>query len=177
MTKENLKQEFIKNFGKEKWNQEEMLEKLAPYEKIITQELIIERLPIIVEEIQEDSRLDLKNLCIIISSKKIKNKKEALKCLVHEYRHYYQLAIVGNNQTEHPFYDLWKESLQSYNETSTLTPEELEETYITNPLEIDSFAYTKYYFQKHLNQDLLCFPLEIELILDAYIDKYISKGL
>lgn len=76
MTNKTLKQQFIQNFGEEKWNQEEMLENLEPYEKIITQELIIDRLPVIVEEIQEDSRLDLKNMCIIISKEKIKNQKK-----------------------------------------------------------------------------------------------------
>lgn len=177
MTNETLKQQFIQNFGEEKWNQEEMLEKLEPYEKIITQELIIERLPVIVEEIQEDSRLDLKNMCIIISKEKIQNQIEAIKCITHEYRHFYQLVVIGDDLSNHPLKQTWKESLEQYKETASLSPEELEQSYLTNPLELDAFAYTKYFFQKHLNKDLLCFPLEIEDILNLYIAKYINNGL
>lgn len=109
--------------------------------------------------------------------RKNKKSKKALKCLTHEYRHFYQLVVIGDETSTHPLKQTWKESLEQYKETTSLSPEELEEFYLTNPLELDAFAYTKYFFQKHLNQDLLCFALEIEDIFNLYIAKYINNGL
>ena len=55
-----LKSEFIKYFGEEKWNQENTLSKLWPIQLAICKDLGIEPIPVVVEEIEEDSRYYIK---------------------------------------------------------------------------------------------------------------------
>lgn len=101
MTDEELKSEFIKYFGEDKWNEVEAIENLNDIEYILSEVLTIPTIPVITEDIPEDSRLDFKNKAIVISKKLILNKTEAVKCLVHEYRHLYQQVILQTTP-EHP---------------------------------------------------------------------------
>ena len=57
MTDEEIKEEFIKSFGKEKWEEEEMLGKLIPLSMEVSDCLGIDYLPIMFEAIMEDSRI------------------------------------------------------------------------------------------------------------------------
>lgn len=50
-------------------------------------------------------------------------------------------------------------------------------SYLLQPLELDAFAYTKYFFKKYLNQELICFHEEIEEVFDKYINTYIKYDL
>ena len=67
MTKEKLKEEFINSFGEEKWKQEEMLLKLMPIHKKLAKYLDVEMIPVVCEDIKEDSRFYFKEQYIIIS--------------------------------------------------------------------------------------------------------------
>ena len=57
MSDEELKIEFIKYFGEEKWDQEEALGKLWPVELALADYLGVEPIPVIVDDIEEE-RLD-----------------------------------------------------------------------------------------------------------------------
>lgn len=177
MTDEELKTEFIKYFGEDKWNEVEAIENLNDIEYILSEVLAIPTIPVITEDIPEDSRLDFKNKAIVISKKLILNKTEAVKCLVHEYRHLYQQVILQTTP-EHPLYNIWLENMENIKNTvSNINDPEEYTSYILQPVELDAFAYTKYFFQKYLNQDLNCFHPEIELVFDKYIQKYLTKNL
>lgn len=41
----------------------------------------------------------------------------------------------------------------------------------------DPEEYTKYFFKKYLNQELICFHEEIEEVFDKYINTYIKYDL
>lgn len=171
-----LKEEFIKYFGEEKWNQEEMLDKLSNVHLMLCNDYELQPVPLIVESISDDSRYDIQNDCIVISDKVIMNYKEALKCLIHETRHIYQMMIVDLKITSHPFYETWKDN---FKEALTADPNNIKqvEDYFKQPIEIDAFAFTKYIFKKYFDEDLLCFDLMIEDIFNLYIEKYLVKGL
>lgn len=118
--------------------------------------LILPSIPVITKDIPEDSRLDLENKAIVISRKLILNKTEAVKCLVHEYRHLYQQVIL-QTAPEHPLYNKWLKNLKNMKNTvvDINDPEEYTK-YLLQPLELDAFAYTKYFFKKYLNQECKC---------------------
>lgn len=177
MTDEELKSEFIKYFGKDKWNEVEAIENLNEIENTLSMVLILPSIPVIAEDIPEDSRLDLENQIIVISRKLILNKTEAVKCLVHEYRHLYQQVIL-QTAPEHPLYNKWLKNLKNMKNTvvDINDPEEYTK-YLLQPLELDAFAYTKYFFKKYLNQELICFHEEVEDVFDKYINTYIKYDL
>lgn len=177
MTDEELKSEFIKYFGEDKWNEVEAIENLNDIEYILSEVLVLPTIPVIAEDIAEDSRLDLENQDIVISKKLILNKTEAVKCLVHEYRHLYQQVIL-QTAPEHPLYNKWLKNLKNMKNTvvDVNDPEEYT-SYLLQPLELDAFAYTKYFFKKYLNQELICFNEEIEEVFDKYINTYIKYDL
>ena len=65
MTKEKLKEEFINSFGEEKWKQEEMLLKLMTIHKKLAKYLDVEMIPVVCEDIKEDSRFYFKEQYIL----------------------------------------------------------------------------------------------------------------
>ena len=67
MNKEKLKEGFINSFGEEKWKQEEMLSKLMPIHKELADYLGIEMIPVVCEDIEQDSRFYPKEQYIAIS--------------------------------------------------------------------------------------------------------------
>lgn len=84
LSEEELKKEFIKYFGKEKWNEEEMLSNLLDFQFFVFEDLGIEPIPVIFEDIEEDSRLYVRDGYIAISRKLKNNKIECAKCIAHE---------------------------------------------------------------------------------------------
>lgn len=144
---------------------------------VICNELVVEPVPIIVEDIPDDSRLDLKNLCIIISKSKILDKTEALKCIIHEYRHIYQITTVMGGVNIHPLFNLWKENINTLFHPEYVNNMDEVNAYMAQPLEIDAFAYTKFFFRNYLNQELICFSEDTEAMLDEYIDRYLVYGM
>ena len=100
---DKLKEEFINSFGEEKWKQEEMLSKLMPLHKELANYLGIEMIPVICEDIEEDSRFYFKEQYIVISPRMLEKYSEAAKSLVHEVRHQYQVkCIYDENTKENP---------------------------------------------------------------------------
>ena len=110
MTKEKLKEEFINSFGEEKWKQEEMLSKLFPIHKEIAEFLGMDMIPVICEDIQEDSRFYYKEQYIVISTRMLEKYSDVVKSLVHELRHQYQALCISNPNTKEnlKLVKLWK---------------------------------------------------------------------
>ena len=159
MGKENkLKKEIIENFGPEKWAEEEMISKLIKLSMHICKLLKIEMVPIIFEDIGiEDSRLYLNEPYIAISEKYKDDYIECAKCVCHEFRHFYQIAYVKSNCDS--------KALRMKNENSSIA------NYMMQEIEIDAFAFTKWYMDKFLNIDVIHKIKPYEEIIKEYIKK------
>ena len=167
LSNEELKEEFLKYFSEEQWNQEESLSKLWPVQLALSELLGVEPIPVVVEDIKEDSRFYTKDLYISISKNKISDDAKALQCLIHEYKHYQQYMCIIYNMTEVPFYKKWKEEFETKN-INNLTYEEI----ICQTVEIDATA-----FEIHILKEW--FDIEINhpdplynKVLKLYINKY-----
>lgn len=171
MNDKQLKEEFIKYFGEEKWNEEESLAKLQTIEEHLSQILQVERIPVLTDDIEEDSRYMIQENYIIISNKIIHDQFQAIKALVHEYKHYHQYCIVENN-IQHPLLNLWLENLQNPYQPLDFNDSEQMTKYYLQPIELDAFAFTKYYFHKYLNQSIQQLHEDFEHIFDLYLNKY-----
>ena len=171
MDDNELKKEFIKYFGEEKWNEEEALGKLFQYEMMLANYLNVDPIPVVVEDMMEDSRLYIKEEYIALSKECIKNHIEALKAVSHEYRHYYQLQCIRKGINS-KLVNNWKEDF--LNPVRVDDPEDVAAMtlYGFMTIEIDAFAFQKYALKKFLNIDTHHASLEYDVILDSYIDKY-----
>lgn len=171
MNDKEFKSEFIKYFGEEKWNEEEALGKLFEYEMFLANYLNVDPIPVVVEDMMEDSRLYIKEEYIALSKECIKNHIEALKAVSHEYRHYYQLQCIRNG-INNKLVNNWKEDflnpvqVNDPNDVAAMT------LYGFMTIEIDAFAFQKFALKKFLNIDTHHASLEYDVILDSYIDKY-----
>lgn len=161
--REQLKEEFIKYFGEQKWKEEEFLGNLRIIEMALSNYLEVEPIPVVVEDFEEDSRYYVKENYIAISSKLITNEVETLKCLCHEYKHYHQLICITHNDTRMPMLEEWKKEFQ-------LTEEELTNTPILY-IEIDAFAFTKFIIDKWFGITIY----HPDAIFDELLNKYIQK--
>ena len=81
-SKEQIDKEFIEAFGKEQWEIEEAISKLEPISKEIAEYLGVPQVPIVVENIPEDSRMNFQFECIILRKDTALNYLEGLKVVV-----------------------------------------------------------------------------------------------
>ena len=167
LTDEELNQEFIKYFGKEIYNQEEMLINLWTTQLAIAEYLGVDPIPVLVEEIEEDSRYYPNDNYRGISKNLMDDEVEVLKCLTHEYRHYMQYMCIIHN-IPHPLLEEWKKDFKT-NYAKVTSYEEM----LALPVELDAFAFTKFTLDKWFNIKVI-HPYDI---YDEIIDKYINKYL
>ena len=166
LTQEELNEEFIKYFGKEIYNQEEMLMKLWPTQLAIADYLGVEPIPVLVEEIEEDSRYYPNDNYIVISKSLMDDEVEVLKCLTHEYKHYQQYMCIIHN-VAHPLLEEWKKDFKT-NYANVTSYEEM----LALTVEVDAFAFTKYILDEWFNIKVT-HPYDVyDEILSRYINKY-----
>ena len=133
----------------------------------IANHLGIEELPIKFEEMIDDSRVYLKEKYIGINIKYKDNYIECAKCLTHEYRHVFQIYYV--QMFDDNISKLWREALSKQVNSSNMKNDK---EYIEQALEIDAFAFTKYYLGKYENIKV---ANKISN-LDKWLDKYITNN-
>ena len=165
MTEEQLKKEFIKWLGEEKWNEEEALSDLMKISMIVCNDLYIEPLPVIVEDLEEESRLYIKDEYIAINRKLIFNKLEALKGLIYQLRLYYQIVTCTIDDESEPLVEQWKKDY------AIVGTDEAKEAGNYMMLYVDAFAYTKYMIQK-LTDYRFSYP---DIVYDEIVNQYIKK--
>lgn len=85
---EELEEQFIYYFGKDKWEQENELARLLPIQMIISDYLNIDLIPVIVEDIENESIYNKELNYIAISSKIILNKELAIINLIKQLINY-----------------------------------------------------------------------------------------
>lgn len=114
VSNEELKEEFIKWFGEEKWEEEEILEFLQGVIFDICREYLgITPIPVVFEEVPGNvSVFDNKLICIKVNPKYKYDKVTMVAAVVHELEHYYQLLYASNMDT--PKAKRWKKELNNY---------------------------------------------------------------
>ena len=158
MDDKELKEEFIKYFGKDRWNEEEQL---TIYQNAIftvcNEYLGIQPIPVIFDSLDgEVSRYDIKNQVIILNNKYINNYEELLDSTLHELEHYWQHLYVSNCDT--PKARRWKELFKTYDPSD-----------ITCELEIDACAFAQVIAACEFGVTYKNSIPEIQKIIDLYI--------
>lgn len=136
----------------------------------IAKHLGIEPLPIKYEDLgDDDSRLYTREGFVAINTKYKDNYEEIAKCIAHEYRHVFQIFYANLFNDERA--TRWSELIRIQINSGTIN--DVGSNYINQELEIDAFAFTKFYLESYENMDI------INRIdgLDKYLDLYIKKNM
>ena len=169
-SKEQIDKEFIEAFGKEQWEIEEAISKLEPISKEIAEFLGVPQVPIVVENIPEDSRMNFQLECIILRKDTALNYLEGLKALAHEYRHWMQFLCVKNQNTSNPliydYADGFMYMIQNGNSKDGTVD------YYSLIIEIDAFAFQKYFLKEVLDIETHFPDPEYDKILDKFIKNF-----
>ena len=134
----------------------------------IADQLGIEPLDIRFEDLTDDSRLYIKENYVAINKKYENDYEECAKSIAHEYRHVFQIfyiTLFDNDRSKR-----WKKELQGVINSSNMDING--SNYISQEIELDAFALTKYYLEEFEN---------IEVVnkidnLDFYIMEYIKRS-
>ena len=134
----------------------------------IADQLGIEPLDIRFEDLTDDSRLYLKENYVAINKKYENDYEECAKSIAHEYRHVFQIfyiSLFNNDRSKR-----WKKELQGAINSSNI--DSTGNNYITQEIELDAFAFTKYYLEKYENMKV---TNKIGK-LDFYILEYMKRS-
>jgi hypothetical protein len=168
---EELKKEFIKNFGEDHWEEEEILAVLIKDCMHISVFLGVEALPICFENIQEDSRLVLEYPAHIeINRKYLHNHEECLKSICHELRHVYQIYKATDPENER--HERWHKELFNHFTPINLNDKVSVVEYNTKEVEIDAYAFTQVIINQEYGLEIKHPNKAYQIIIEAYIDKY-----
>lgn len=137
MNNEEIKEEFIKWFGEDKWEEEETLSFVEQLLWIVCDEYLgIEPIPIVFEEVPGNiSVLDIKLQCIKLNPKYKDDKVILVAAAVHELEHWYQILYVSCMDT--PKAKRWRDELENYISDANHNMNVLQE------IEIDAEAFTE----------------------------------
>ena len=174
MNKENLKEKFIAYFGEEKWNEEEMLREIFEFQMFCCEFLKVVPIPVVVEEMEEDSRYYVEENYIALSKKCITDKIEACKCVVHELRHYYQHLVIELKLDEE-YRNVWEYEFKKRITAKDLDSDEQLLKYITQSIEMDAFAFQKYMIKEYFDIDTEIYGFEYDMLLQFHIEDTIKK--
>ena len=112
--KDKTKEDFINSFGKEKWEELEILKPLQDAVDLVCKEYLgIETIPVVFETLPEDiSRYDFKLKAIILNTKYKNDYVELLDSCMHELEHHWQRIYICSNDT--PKANRWKNEFEHY---------------------------------------------------------------
>lgn len=123
----------------------------------------IDDLTIIYEDMVEDSVLDIKRNAIVINEKYKDNYIESAKCVVHEARHAFQffyISLIDDERSKR-----WRECMGKYIRPSK---DDVSGEYELQEVEIDAYAFTKYFLQLE-GIDVIHKNPDYEEIIIAYL--------
>lgn len=167
MDDKKLKEEFIKYFGEEKWNQEELLPKLQQVVfNVCDKWLGVEPIPVLFgEHIETDeARLDIKEQVIWLNPKNQGNWIELLDSLLHELEHLYQVIYAHSKDT--PKAKRWKKELENY------IGEEDPLGNLLQEIELDAMAFS----QVVLADEYGIHYEHPDPLIQELVDRYIKSG-
>lgn len=168
---EDLKKDFIDAFGIDKWNEIEAGTKLDSLNLELCNYLGIEPVPVIFEEMAEDSRYYDKLNYIAISNRYVFDEIEQKKSLIHEVKHLHQKYCISHKNEKNKFtnVNLIKEWEDDFKKNQRLIPADI---LICMAVEIDAFAFTKYILKSWFNIDYHHNDIVYDTVLSLYIEKY-----
>ena len=143
-------------------------ESLDELQEFLCEFLGVDKLKIKVEDIKEDSILDIKNTCIVISKEKAKDIIETKKALIHEMRHQYQIYCVALNIEEEKMKDIWAKELKE--DVHKYEIDIMNRFYI----EVDAYAFTKEFMKERSDYDVI-YSSEYEEVVKNYINNNLIK--
>ena len=163
MNDKMLKKEFIKYFGIDKWNQEEVLSKLYIEEIFICNLLKVDPIPIIFENLENSyAQFNIMEGYITLSNKLMEmGYEKILESTIHELRHYMQTCRVLDFPDEHK-YQAWK-----YEITEKVDPSNIIDYYLSN-VEIDAYAFTQVMLEYVYELPYTKLPKGIQKIINEY---------
>lgn len=167
MEDKNLKEEFIKYFGIDKWNQEEILGTLQQVVFHVCENwLNIESVPILFGEHigNDEARLDIKEKVIWLNPKNQSSWVSLIDSTLHELEHLYQLYYVSNYDT--PKALRWKNELKNY------IGEEDPLGNLIQEIELDAMAFA----QIVLESDFVIKHKHVDPVVQELIDRYIKSN-
>lgn len=139
---------------------------LKPLCQRVADRLGIEPLEIKFEDMIDDSRLYIKEEYVAINKKFENDYVECTKAISHEYRHVFQIFYANMFNDDRA--RRWRAELSTLVNTSNMN--NTGSNYISQELELDAFAFTKYYLEtieglivNHLNTTY-------EKVISKYID-------
>ncbi len=135
----------------------------------IANRLGIDPLDIKFEDLTDDSRLYIKENYVAINKKYENDYEECTKCIAHEYRHIFQLFYVNIFNDDRS--KRWKKELQGAVNSSNMDGDGT--NYIVQEIELDAFAFTKYYLENFENIQVVN---KIDK-LDQYILNYLKLAI
>ena len=169
MDDKKLKEEFIKYFGEDKWNQEEILADLQQIVFDVCENWLgIEPIPVLFGEHigTDEARLDIKEKVIWLNLKNQDDWVELLNGVLHELEHLYQLYYVSSMDT--PKAKRWKEELDNYKGKEDPLGNLLQE------IEIDASAFAQVVMSTEFGIEYRNENPIIQKLIDRYI---ISKKI
>ena len=138
----------------------------------VAEHLGIDPLPIKFEELgEEDSRLYIKEEYVGINIKYKNNYLECAKCITHEYRHVFQLFYANLFDTKTAI--RWKKLLATHINSLTISLDG--SNYINQELEIDAFAFTRFYLNRYEHINVKNKMDDLDEYLDVYIMNNMNK--
>lgn len=153
----NLKEEFIKYFGEEKWEEEEILAIYQDAVMLVCSEYLgIEPISVVFEKLECDvARYDIKEKAIILNTKYKDSYIELMNATLHELEHHWQMIYITNSDT--PKAKRWKDLLNNH------------KTGEIDELEVDAYAFAKVIGNIEFGFDYQTGVIELDYIIDKYI--------
>lgn len=163
MNNKNLKEEFVKYFGEEKWQEEEILAEISRFACYVCEEYLgIEPLPILFEDlVGEASRLDVKEQCIFLNRKYKEDIIELLHSALHELQHSFQIQYAYAFNTQKAL--RWRRELES--ELKVDDPI----NYVLQEIEIDANAFAAVVLECELGIYYEIPNRHIQKLIEVYI--------
>lgn len=171
LSEEELNEQIKQYFGEEYLIQEETLSKLYPFQYYVTNILGTLPLPIIYDNIEQDSILDIKDECIIINQNNYNNLLESAKCIAHEQRHYYQLSLITQYPND-PLSIRLKEEFKNETKLTDFNDDNQILNYQYQEKEIDAFAFTQVIISSYYHINTIHPDTQYQKIIDLYKQKY-----
>lgn len=168
--KDQIDKDFIEAFGIEQFKIQEAFNKLEQFSELVAEYLEVSVLPIVSEPIKEDSRIYYKEQFIMLRPDISLNELEAKKAIAHEYRHYYQFLCIKNAKYDEPLLHQYLEGFQYmivHGNKNDGTSD-----YYSLIIEIDAFAFQKYFLKEVLGIETHYPNEDYDKILDKFIKNF-----
>ena len=156
---DKLKQDFIKYFGEELLNEEEIIKTYQNAVDVVCSEYLgIESIPVVFDSlIDEVARYDFKLVAIILNRKYKNDYVELLDSTLHELEHHWQHIYISNFDT--PKAKRWKEEFNHYDKYNAY-----------QEVEIDAYAFAQVIGHCEFGINYKCEDQTLQMLVEEYIN-------